>query len=240
MSALNSDRFGSTHWSLVLAAGGEGAASAAALEALCREYWFPVYAFIRRRCGNADEAGDLTQQFFAEFLERKSVVVVDPARGRFRAFLLTAIKHFLSNEHTRQTALKRGGGRQLFSWDQAAAENRWQFEPLDPVTPERDFDRRWAISVLENVLHRLEREQAAAGRERAFEVLRPFLSGATVGMTQAAAAAELGISAQAARTAVHRLRSRYRDLLREEIAWTVGSESEVEDELRDLFDALSS
>jgi RNA polymerase sigma-70 factor (ECF subfamily) len=240
MATSGSDRFDSTHWSLVLAAGGEGPDSAAALEALCGQYWFPVYGYVRNRCGTADEAGDLTQAFFAEFLERKSVAVADPTRGRFRAFLLTAIKHFLANEHTRQTALKRGGGRRLLSWDQAAAEDRWRFEPSDPATPERDFDRRWAVSLLETVLHRLEREQASSGRDRTFAVLRPFLTGSANGKSQVAAAAELGISPEAARTAVHRLRSRYRELLREEIARTVGSEAEIEDELRALFAALGS
>jgi RNA polymerase sigma factor (sigma-70 family) len=230
--------FESTQWSVVLAAAGDRTgASREALEALCERYWYPVYAFVRRRGHAADEAEDLTQAFFAKLIEKHYVRDADPARGKFRAFLLTAVTHFLANERDREAALKRGGGRMIVSLDGEAAEGRFRAEPADPLTPERVFERRWALTTLERALARLRAEHERAGAADRFERLKGCLTGEAASHGELAAA--LGMTEGAVKVAVHRLRRRYRELLRAEIAETLVDPATVDDELRELLAALA-
>ncbi len=230
--------FATTRWSLVVAARGDSSAARAALAELCRLYWYPLYAFVRRRGHAHDEAQDLTQEFFTRLLERDDLAAVDPARGRFRAFLLAACRHFLSNEHDRATALKRGGGRQLLSLDFGDADRRYAAEPGHEQTPERLFERRWALTLLDRVVQRLREHYETAGQLPLFEALKGSLTGAA-GDSHAEAAAALGMTPGAVKVAAHRLRQRYRDLLRDEIAQTVEDPAAVDDEIRALFSALA-
>jgi len=230
----------STQWSVVLAAGGDNSAAHAALAALCQTYWYPIYAYVRRSSADADEAGDLTQEFFAALLERNTLARVDPARGRFRAFLFTALHNFLANHRAKGRAAKRGGGTTLVSLDQASAEARIALEPADRQTPERTFERQWACALLDQVLQRLSREFASAGRAEQFEALRPLLVGDDGASTYAAVGQRLKMTEEAARAAAYRMRQRYKALLREEIARTVAAPDDVEDEMRGLFCALGS
>jgi RNA polymerase sigma-70 factor (ECF subfamily) len=234
------DPFGSTRWSLVLAAGQEGTAALEALQTLCQTYWLPVYGYVRRRAANADDAQDLTQAFFAMLLEHRTFGAADPACGRFRAFLLTALRNFLANEHDRANAVKRGGGRPAISLDAGAAEQYLARDALRPSTPEQEFERRWALALLDRVIERLADEQTAAGRLTEFEALRLFLTGQAPETTQADVARQLGMTEEAVRAAIYRLRKRYRTLLRDEIAQTVSSAEEVDEELQRLFEALGS
>lgn len=237
-SDLHCDPFESTHWSVVLAAADDGSAASAALETLCRTYWVPVYAYVCRRATDSHQAHDLAQGFFAQLLERKSLAAADPSRGRFRAFLLTSLKNYLANAHARAHAAKRGGGVSILPLDQAAGERLAEFETQSPLTPEQEFERRWALALLERVLGRLEAEQSTTGRQREFRTLKLFLTGQNDDATQADAARRLGITEQAVRAAVYRLRKRYRGLLRDEIAQTVQSHDDIDAELQDLFAAL--
>lgn len=232
--------FDTTHWSVVLAAGGEpGPAAETALEALCRTYWFPLYAYVRR-CGRpAEEAQDLTQDFFARLLAGHRVRLADPARGRFRTFLLTAMKHFLANEWKREHRQKRGGGQRPLSIDAELGERRFVAEPADPATPEMVFERHWAAALLDRVLGLLGTECTAAGKTELFRALKADLWGEDPGVAPATRAARLGMSANAYRVAAHRLRVRYRELLRIEIAHTVSLPSEVDEELRHLVAVMS-
>jgi RNA polymerase sigma-70 factor (ECF subfamily) len=229
--------FETTQWSIVLAAGrGASGDAREALAALCERYWYPVYAFVRGRGHGADEAEDLTQAFFAKLLEKRYVRDADPERGRFRSFLLAAVTHFLSNERDRETALKRGGGRAVVSLDAENAEGRYRLEPSHDMTPERVFRRRWALTLLERAVVRLREEAERAGQAERFERLKACLTGDAVPHAEVAAA--LGMSEGAVKVAVHRLRRRYRELLRAEIADTVANPAAVDDELRELFAAL--
>ncbi len=231
--------FASTRWSLVIAAGHRSSPEAAgALEALCRTYWFPLYAYVRRRVPDRHEAQDLTQEFFARLLEQNHFAVADPERGRFRAFLLTALKHFLTNEWDKTQAIKRGGGRVPLSLDFDSGESRLSLEPADDQTPERIFEREWTITLLDRVLARLRDEQVAAGKGPPFETLKQFLTGGRDEASYADVAGELGMTAGAIKVAAHRLRQRYRELLRAEVAQTVASAEEVDDEIRGLFETL--
>lgn len=232
-------KFATTHWSLVLAAGDfQAPGSRAALGELAEAYWYPLYAFARRRGHDAEDAADLVQGFFARLLETSGLGTANPERGRFRSFLLGAFKHFISNERDRTSALKRGGGALAISLDAASAEARYDLEPADPQNPERIFERRWALAVLDRGLARLRREHRAAGKEASFEELKSFLAGTSERGTVGEAAARLGMSDGAARVAVHRLRRRFGELLRTEIAATVASSEQIEDELRFLLAAL--
>jgi RNA polymerase sigma-70 factor (ECF subfamily) len=225
---------------VVLAAGGGDEARAhAALARLCQTYWYPLYAFVRRRGYGPEDAQDLTQGFFAHLLERHGLARANPGRGRFRSFLLASLRHFLANERERATARKRGGGRTLVPWDAASAETRYGLEPADPVTPETVFERNWALALLEQVLKRLEKEQAAAGKAVQFNHLRDFLMGDLEAPSYAELASVLGTGADALRATVHRLRLRFRALLREEVAHTLHTPVEVEEEIRHLFAVLS-
>lgn len=233
-------QFATTHWSVVLRAGRPDAAEAsAALARLCQTYWFPLYAQVRRRGYNAHDAQDLTQSFFARLLEGDLLGRADPARGRFRSFVLTALKHFLSDEREKTRAKKRGGGHTFVSIDAEAAERRFHAEPVDPSAPDKAFDRQWAVALLGEVLARLEREYHAAGKGRPFEILKQALTGARDAQPYAQLAAELSLSEGAVKVAVHRLRRRYRELLEAEIAQTVATPQDAAAELNYLFQALA-
>jgi RNA polymerase sigma factor (sigma-70 family) len=232
-------QFTTTHWSAVLQAGqGDSSAASAALEELCRTYWYPLYAFVRRQGHSPEEAEDLTQDFFARLLEKEYVALADPARGKFRSFLLSALKNFLTNEWARSTRQKRGGGCALVSWDRASAEHRYEVGPADRLTPEKIFERQWALALLERVLGRLEQEQTAAGRRPFFDQVKGWLWGDRPPVGYAELAGQLGMTEAALKVAVHRLRVRYRELLREEIGRTVSTPLEVQQELDDLMAAL--
>jgi len=223
---------------MVLRARGDSTGARAALAKLCKAYWYPLYAFVRRQGHGAHDAQDLTQEFFSRLLERGWLDDVAQEHGRFRSFLLASMKHFLANEWDRARALKRGGGVALLRLDDASAEERYSLEPADPAaTAEQLFDRRWALTLLDSVLARLREEMARGGRLAVFEALKFSLSGDQ--QAYADAARELGLSEGAVKVAVHRLRKRYRALIREEIAQTVAGPEEVETELRELFAALS-
>ena len=229
-----SDPFATTHWSLVLAAGERGSAeSERALETLCRAYWPPLYAYARRRVADVHQAQDLTQGFFARLLEKKYLADANPERGRFRAFLITAFKHFLSKEWDRARARKRGGGVAPFPLDFAWHDSHSGVTATD-VTAEQFYERQWAITLLDRVMRRLQREMERAGKGRQFQALKGLIGGSQE-VSYQAVAAELGINEAAARMAASRLRGRYRELLRDEIAQTVSTPEEIDDEVRHLF-----
>ena len=211
--------------------------SLAALEKLCRAYWQPIFLFARRRGWNEADAKDLTQQFFARLLERNDFSGLDPAKGKFRTFLLTAFTHFLANEHDRTTALKRGGGRQIFSLEELPDE------PGDPsasaFAPATLFDVRWAQAIVQDSLRRLKDEMSAAGKATQFEALKGFLTATGAENDYAAIAGKLGVAASSVPVLVHRLRHRYRELVRETVAQTVTSPVELEEEMRHLFEVLN-
>ena len=234
-------KFATTRWSLVLQAKDvRSTQSQMALAELCEGYWLPLYTFIRRQTLNVDEAQDLTQAFFTQLLSKDYLQDVRPTRGRFRSFLLAAVKHFLSNERDKAAALKRGGAVTLHSLDWNIGEQAYQNEVVNNLTPERLFERKWAMALLERVLDRLKQEQATTGKASRFDVLSEFLTHDRTESNFASAASQLNMSVQAVRVATHRLRKRYRQLLREEIAQTTQSADEVEDELKCLFAALAN
>ena len=236
-------QFATTHWSVILAAAETATPGAdEAIEELCRAYWPPVYAYIRRQDRNPDDARDLTQEFFAQFLERKRVKLADPTRGRFRSFLIALLKNFLTSEWRRGQAEKRGGGQWIVSLEeQQEIETRLSAEPADPATtPDRAFERRWALILLDQVLARLRGEFAATGRQDHFDALRVFVWGDPGTVSQVEVAARLGITPNLLGVSVHRLRRRFGELLREQIAQTVASRADIDDELRHLMDVLGS
>jgi RNA polymerase sigma-70 factor (ECF subfamily) len=228
--------FATTQWSVVMAAGDDHHEEAfEALSRLCESYWYPLYAYVRRRTSE-NEARDLTQSFFAHLLDKNTVAAADQTRGRFRAFLLTALKNFLTNEWAKERAVKRGGGATHLSLDFEDGDSRLRIEPSAGETPEHLYERQWAMALLDRVLSRLREEYVAAGKERQFDLFKPFIAGA--GGDYQAAAKRLGWTDNAVRVAAHRLRGRYRELLRAEIAHTVGSLDDVDDEIRWLFQVL--
>jgi RNA polymerase sigma-70 factor (ECF subfamily) len=229
-----------TRWSLVLSAGARSSpASEAALAELCQRYWYPLYVFVRRKVGNVDQASDLIQEFFARLLEKQTLAHADPERGRFRSFLLTSLKNFLANEWDKAKAHKRGGGRTILRLEFSDKEDRLLCEPAHACTPERLFERQWALTLLDQVLAELRGEYAAAGKTALFECLKGSLTGDAASLPLADAAKQLGMSEGAVKTAAHRLRKRYRELLRAEVAHTVAGPDEVDEELRGLFAALA-
>ncbi|HZH13268.1 MAG TPA: sigma-70 family RNA polymerase sigma factor [Archangium sp.] len=232
-------KFSTTRWSLILAAG-QGTASEAheALSTLCTLYWYPLYAFTRRQGRGPKDARDLVQGFFTRLLEKNDLAAVDRQRGRFRAWLLTSLKHYLVNEWDRERAQKRGGGLTPLSIDTEDAEGRYQHEPSHGLTPEKLYERRWALTLLEHVLSTLEQECAQLGRQPLFEKLRGTLTGDTVKVPYAEVAGALGMSEGSVKVAAHRLRGRYRELLRAEIAQTVERPEDVDDEIRLLLVSL--
>jgi RNA polymerase sigma-70 factor (ECF subfamily) len=231
--------FLTTHWSLVVSAGRrDDSAASRALAELCRRYWYPLYAYVRRHSHDADAAQDLTQAFFARLIEQNLPAVAAPERGKFRAFLLTSVKHFLANEHERAAAQKRGGAARRLSLDFDDGESRWSREPAHDDTPERLFDRHWALTLLDGVLKQLEAEHAATGRQKQFELLKSALAGDRERLPYAEIGASLSMTEEAARQAATRLRRRYRELLRAAIAETVAGPDEIDDEIRSLFAVL--
>jgi len=233
------ERFATTQWSLVVAAAGhESAEARGALETLCLLYWYPLYAFVRRQGHAAAQAEDLTQGFFAMLLERGDLAKASPERGRFRSFLLTALKHFLLNEQERERALKRGGGRVLLSLDFSAAEGRLARDPAAGDRPEDVFERQWALTLLDRVQQLLREEYTAAGKEPLIVRLQGMLAGDGLEGSYAEAARDLGMTEGAVKTAVFRLRKRFGERLREEISRTVADPGEIDDEIRELFDVL--
>jgi RNA polymerase sigma factor (sigma-70 family) len=234
-----SPNFTTTHWSVVLAsAQGDSPQAASALEQLCRTYWYPLYAFVRRQGHSPHDAEDLLQAFFARFLEQHYLNDVDRSKGRFRSFLLAALRHFLADEWDKATADKRGGRVQFLSLDSESAESRYWEEPATDLTPEKLYEQRWACVLLERVMQRLEQDSAEAGKGDFFEALKPFLVGESRSVSYAELAVKFGVSEAAPKMKVQRLRHRYQRLLREEIAHTVASPAEVEDEIRYLFRLL--
>jgi RNA polymerase sigma-70 factor (ECF subfamily) len=232
--------FATTHWSVVLAAGDtQTSQSAVALETLCRAYWFPLYAYVRRQGSSPEEAQDLTQEFFARFLDKKCVKHARPESGKFRAFLLTSLKHFLVSEWRKTARQKRGGGQSVIPWDAAAAEQCYAAEPPGELTSERIYEKRWAIALMERVLVRLRDEYHAADKDRLFEELKKGVWGDQSPRPYAEMATELGLTEGAVKTSIHRLRQRCRQLLRAEIAQTVARPEEIDEELRHLIEVFS-
>ena len=213
--------------------------AATALEQLCRTYWYPLYAFVRREGHSPEEAADLTQEFFSRLLADNSLSRVSPSKGKFRSFLLAAMKHLLANEWHRSQAQKRGGGAAHFSLDALAAEDRYQLDPPDEATPETIFDRRWAEALVDAVTARLQSEFASTGMTERFEALKVFLLADEEPASYAQTAAKLGLTESAVKSAIHRMRQRYGELLRAEIANTVTSPQEMEEELRHFVAVLA-
>ena len=232
--------FATTHWSVVLTAQGESPAAHEALEKLCRIYWRPIYSFVRRQGIGPEEAEDITQGFFAQLLERRSLSAVRKEKGRLRSYLLGALKYFLADEQRRAMAIKRGKGQRLIPLEGLRADERIEMEPADPVTAEMIYERRWASTVLEQVLSRLKDEYHAAGNATLFDSLKELLPDEPGAPSQAGIAARLGISENAVRQAFYRFRQRYQSLLREEIAHTVATPGDIEDELRHLIAVLEA
>jgi RNA polymerase sigma factor (sigma-70 family) len=235
-------RFATTNWSMVLAAGeAESTRARDALASLCEEYWYPVYVFTRSQGASADDARDLTQSYFLQLLEKGYLKGLTPEAGRFRSFLLVSVKHFLSNARDRERALKRGGGRPLLSLDGETAEDRYRFEAVDPApTPERLFERRWALTVLENALALLREEFERGGASLRFERLKGYLTDHRGQASYGELAQELGMSETAVKVAVHRLRRRFGRALREIVGRTVATPEDVDDEIRTLLAALEA
>jgi len=233
-------RFATTHWTVVLAAGSpDSSRYREALEALCRTYWYPIYAYLRRRGHTPHQAEDYIQGFFTYLLEKRALCRADPRRGKFRSFLLGTLKHYLTGERNRAQALKRGGNRRLFSLDVHDAEDQYAMEPADQLSPDRLFERRWALTVLNRTMTRLKADWTRRDREDVFGTLKAYLTQEEEAVPYREAATKLRMSEGAVKAAVHRLREQYRALLCEEIAETVASESQLQEEINDLFRAVS-
>lgn len=232
--------FRTTHWSVVLAAGDSRSPECTdALEKLCQAYWYPLYAFARRQGYDPEAAKDLTQEFFSRLLTNDGLETVDRSKGKFRSFLLASMKNLMANERKRAHRQKRGGGSAHFSLDAAVAENRYQLDPLDEMTPERIFERRWAETVIDSVTRRLQEEFVQAGMARRFEELKVFLLADEEPASYAEIARRLEMSEGAVRTAIYRVRQRYGELFRAEIAQTVSGLSEMEEEIRHFLGVLA-
>ncbi len=231
--------FATTHWSVVLGAGvGKSPQADAALEKLCRTYWYPIYGYVRQRRYAPADAQDLTQDFFAQLLRKNYPARADRNKGRFRTFLLHALTQFLADQRDRVNTLKRGGGQVFISLDDEPTEGRYRLEVPDELTPEKLFERRWAQTVLDRALDRLRKEFVARGKEKDYEVLRSFEPGEQGALSYAEAAVRLGVSESAVKSMIHRLRRRHGELVREEIAQTVSTVAEIDDELRHLVAVL--
>jgi RNA polymerase sigma factor (sigma-70 family) len=235
-----SSGFATTRWSVVLAAGRRSSpAAAGALAELCQRYWVPLYVYVRRRVGNVEAARDLTQEFFTRVLEKNALARADRARGKFRSFLLTSLQHFLDNEWHKARARKRGGGRMALTLDFAAKDSQLKWEPAHGWTAERLFERQWAVTLLERVLAQLRADYSAAGKEVLFDGLKGTLAGEAK-QSIAAVADRLGMTAGAVKVAAHRLRRRYREMLRAEVAETLAEGEDVDQEIRSLLAALGN
>jgi len=235
------DLFVTTRWTVIVAAGGGATPEAeAALQELCRTYWYPLYAYVRRQGWNREDSEDLTQAFFAKTLANTDLSALDSEKGRFRAFLLASLKHFLANEWDKLRAQKRGGGQVLLPLDWQSADTLYSITPADNLSPDKLYDRAWAITLLERVITRLRAECVAEGKEEMFDHLKDFLMLEKNAISYEQVAASLKVTEGAARVTVHRLRKRYRELLRDEVAQTLLDGAQVEDEMRALFLAFSS
>jgi RNA polymerase sigma-70 factor (ECF subfamily) len=234
----NRPRFATTHWSVVLAAGKSSSPNQKqALEDLCERYWFPLYAYLRQR--DSHEAEDYTQAFFARILDKHDLQAADPKYGKFRSFLLIKLKSFLSDERDRARAKKRGGGRKILSLGFQNAEDQYALEPVDQLSPEKLFEKSWALTVLERTMNRLEKEMAEKNKKKLFEHLKVYLTTEKDVIPYRNMAKELKMPEGSVRVAVHRLRRRYRKLLRDEIAQTVAAEDQIDEEIEHLFTALA-
>jgi RNA polymerase sigma factor (sigma-70 family) len=232
--------FATTHWSVVLAAGEGGSAPAQrALETLCHAYWFPIYVYVRRKGYGPDEAQDLTQEFFAQIIAKDRLRLADREKGRFRTFLLAMLDYFLAREWSRAHRQKRGGQFTFVSLDEQSPEQRYRLDPLDHETPEKQFERQWALTILKQTMNALESECLADGKAALFQEVRSLLSGERDGAPYTEIARRLGMNEGAVRVAAHRLRQRYGELLREEIAQTVSDQENVDEEMRYLLEVLS-
>jgi len=232
--------FATTHWSVVLAAGKSSSGRCQdALETLCRTYWFPLYAYLRRHGCNWHQAEEYTQAFFARLLEKHDLRQVDPKRGKFRSFLLASLKHFLANERARARAKKRGGGRHRLSLDFEKGESQYTLEPAEKLTPEKLFERSRALTVLAQTKARLQAEGTTAKEKKRFEHLKGYLTADKNSVPYQGVATQLDMTEWAVKVAVHRLKKRYRELLRDEIAQTVTDKDQIDEEIRDLFAALA-
>lgn len=239
-SSAPGDIFATTHWTVVLAAGRRHTPQAdRALEELCRTYWFPLYAYVRRRGHAKADAEDLTQAFFTKLLAKNFLAGVGSEKGKFRAFLLAALKHFLANEWDKAQAQKRGGGAAHLSLDWQTADTKFQVAAANEPSPDKAFDREWALALLAKVIERLQQECEADGKIKLFEQLKTFLTAGKADSAQAEVAKILDMEEGAVRVAIHRLRKRYRVLLRDEIAQTLADESQVDAEMQALFGAFA-
>ena len=233
-------QFATTHWSVVLSAGQQESPEAAqALEKLCRTYWYPLYAYVRRHEHSPEDAQDLTQGFFAHLLAKGFPRGVAPDRGKFRSFLLAALHHFMVDQHRYADAAKRGGGQRTISLDESRAEERLRLEPQDELTPEKLYEREWAMTLLDHARSRLREEYVAVGKAELHDRLKGFPLAETSGISFLQAATELGMAESALKSAVHRMRTRYRQLVREEVAHTVADSAGVNEEARHLIAAIS-
>jgi DNA-directed RNA polymerase specialized sigma24 family protein len=235
----NKRKFATTHWSIVRAVGHEDSqAASSALQELCQSYWYPLYTFVRRQGHDANEAADLTQAFFADLLQREDLKKVDPELGKFRSFLLAALKHFLINQWDKAHAQKRGGGHIPLSLDFERADCRYRLEPSHATTPELIYQKQWAKTLLDRVHQSLRIEFADRGKAHQFDKLQKFLAGKNEEQTLASAAAQLSMTEVAVKVALHRMRQRFGDLLRAEIQQTVATPEEIDSEIQQLFDVL--
>lgn len=233
-------RFATTHWSVVQAAGEpDSTRYRQALESLCQTYWFPLYVYLRRQGHDTDRAEDYVQAFFAALLEKRGLRLADPKRGRFRSFLLASLKHFLANERAAAGAKKRGGGKKILPLDIETAENQYALQQREEFSPEKLFERSWALTLLERTISRLRAESATEKKQKLFDCLQVYLTAKDSAISYRQAAEELNITEGAVKVAVHRLRKRYRELLRDEIAQTVTTEEQINEEIRDLFAVLA-
>ncbi len=230
--------FATTHWSVVLTAQGESSAAQEALEKLCRTYWRPIYGFVRRQGVGTEDAKDLTQGFFALLLERRDLDAVRKEKGRLRSYLLTSLNHFLASEQRRAMAIKRGKGQRLVPLEELSAIEGIEMEPADHLSPDRLYERRWASTLMEQVLRRLKDEYRTADNAELFDLLKQLLPDEPGAPSRSEIAARLGMTENAVRQAFHRFRHRYQVLLREEISHTVAIASDIEDELRHLIAVL--
>ena len=234
--AVDPKQFTTTHWSVVSqAADSQSPHVLAALDHLCRTYWFPLYAYVRRHNHDPEEAKDLTQGFFAELLQKKQLAHADRRKGKFRSWLLGVLNHYLAHEWEKGQAQKRGGGQSIFSLDEELAERRYQSQPVTVSTAEMAFDRGWAITILEQAQRRLRTEYAGAGRLDAYEQFSPCLAGEDRSATYSEIGSRLGMSEGAVKTAIHRARRRFLELMREEVGQTVSHAAEIDDEIRYLL-----
>jgi len=232
--------FVTTRWTLIVAAADpDSPESREALATLCQDYWYPLYVYARRRGNSPEDARDLTQGFFAKLLEKNYLKAADRERGKFRTFLLTAMQSYMANEWDRERAQKRGGGQTPISLDLEWAEGGLAFEPAEDLTPEDIFERCWALAQLERVVDRMRNEMSLPGKERRFELLKGYVTGESQDIPYREVASELGVSESSVKVAVHRMRKRFGELLRQEVAQTVAGPEGVESEVRHLLSAVA-